>query len=193
MIENVIKFSPRQSDLRTTSEMWIGDSYAQRKKKVLSYIKENLNCVPSPKMWFIREGVFTIKSGTTMEQLRGLAERIKEECVIDCFQISISRHKRQACMLFDWYDYKNKKCFYMFSTYQLRISVMIIRYLDLPTPKDLTPQWSKFFLKWEYRKDKKAFTNLLERLKYVRLNKRQYQLLKDSLTYVNNVCKGVTK
>lgn len=193
MIDNVIKFSPRKTDLANSTEIWVGESYASRRDKIVSFIEENTEFPPSPNMRFIREGIFRIKKSTTMEQLRGLAERIKEECVIDCFQISINRRHNQARMLFDWYDYEKKKCFYLFSTYQMNLSVLIIRYLDLPLPPDLTPQWLRYFLLREYNDNKNSFKELLERLKYARLSKKQYLLLNDTIGYVEKVCKGLAK
>ena len=166
---------------------------AGRIEQLRSYIEEHTEFPPSPNMRFIREGVFRIKKTTTMKQLRSLAERIKEECVIDCFQITINRRQNQARMLFDWYDYKEKKCFYLFSTYQINLSVLIIRFLDLPLPKHLSPQWLRYFLLREYNDNKNAFKELLERLKYARLNKKQFLLLNDTIAYVEKVCQGLAK
>ena len=193
MIDNVIKFSPRKSDLATTQETWVGESYASRREKIVSYIEEHTEFPPPPNMRFIREGVFRIKKTTTMKQLRSLAERIKEECVIDCFQITINRRQNQARMLFDWYDYKETKCFYLFSTYQMNLTVLIIRFLDLPLPQHLSPQWLRYFLLREYNDNKNAFKELLERLKYARLSKKQFLLLNDTIAYVEKVCQGLAK
>ncbi|MBR0524099.1 MAG: hypothetical protein IJK09_03990 [Prevotella sp.] len=193
MIDNVIKFSPRKTDLANSSEIWVGESYASRRDKIVSFIEENTEFPPSPNMKYIREGIFRIKKTTTMEQLRRLAERIKEECVIDCFQISINRHLNQARMLFDWYDYKENKCFYLFTTYQMNLSVLIIRFLDLPLPSNITPQWLRYFILREYNDNKNSFKELLERLKYARLSKKQFLLLNDIIAYAEKVCQGIVK
>ena len=193
MTEDIIKFSKGKKDLKSATEMWIGESFASRRDKILSFIEHKTGFPPSPNMQFIREGIFRIKSTTTLEQLRALAVKIKEECTIDCFQISINRRQNQARMLFDWYDYKEGKCFYLFSTYQMNLSVLIVRFLDLPLPRQIAPTWFRYFLLREYKDDKNSFRQLLDLLKHSKLTKKQFRLLKDSITYIENLCQGLVK
>lgn len=193
MNENVIKFVRGKKDLKSSSEMWVGESFSSRRGKILSYIEETTGFPPSPNMQFIREGIFRIKSSTTLDQLRALAKKIKEECTIDCFQISINRRQNQARMLFDWYDYKERKCFYLFSTYQLSLSVLIVRFLDLPLPRQIAPKWFRYFLLREYKDNKYSFHQLLDRLKHAGLTKKQFRLLNDSIIYIEHLCEGLVK
>lgn len=193
MINDVFTISPRRRDLHPTKEFWVAESYADREKKIIDFINGQKGATPHANMKYIREVSFGIKKTTTMDQLRDLATHIHEECVIDCFQISISRQNNVAHMLFDWYDYKNKQCFYLYEAYQMAMSAMIIRKLKLPFPKNLDSKWLRYLLSREYSENNHIYREFIEELKHKHLSKRFFTLGQQMSTYIENVCKGIAK
>ena len=91
MYDDIIKFSSRYSDLDKTDESWVGASYDDRLEDIMDNIVKTTGFSPSKNMQPIREGVFDIQESTTVDNLRSLAERIRDVYLIDCFQISIDR------------------------------------------------------------------------------------------------------
>lgn len=193
MIKDVFTVTARQRDLHPAKELWVGESYVDRQAKIIASIVEENGAEPHANMKFIREVTFTIKKSTTMDQLKELAVAIREKCVIDCFQISINRQQNVAHMLFDWYDYKNHQCFYLYEAYQMAMSAMIVRKLRLNFPKRLEDKWLRYFLTVEYNEDVEVYQQLLEELKHKHLSKRQYALVQQMTKYVENVCKGTSR
>ena len=189
MIQQVFKIIPRQRDLHPTKEMWVGESYESREAKIIAAN----GTVPHANMKFVREVTFEIKKSTTINDLRALAVCIKEECVIECFQISINRQKNVAHMLFDWYDYDNRQCFYLYESYQMAMSAMIIRKLHLSFPKDLSSKWLRYFLTRKYKDNNKIYKQLLEELKHKNLTKEAFRLLRQMTEYIEDVCKTAAR
>ena len=186
MIQQVFKIIARQRDLHPTKEFWVGDTYAARQEKIIAAN----GSVPHANMKFIREVVFEIKKTTTLDELKSLARSIKEECVIECFQISINRQKSVAHMLFDWYDYKAKQCFYLYESYQMAMSAMIVRKLRLPFPQKLSSKWLRYFLTREYKENPVIYQQLLEELKHKQLTKKNFRLIRQMTEYVEDVCES---
>ena len=184
MIQQVFEIKPRQRDLHPTKEFWVSDTYDVRQEKIIAAN----GSVPHANMKFIREVIFEIKKSTTLDELKSLARSIKEECVIECFQISINRQKNVAHMLFDWYDYKAKQCFYLYESYQMAMSAMIVRKLRLPFPQKLNSKWLRYFLTLEYKENNSIYQELLEELKHKKLTKKTFRLLRQMTEYVEDVC-----
>ena len=193
MIDEVIKISPRSNDLPKTKEFWQSDTYDERENAIRSFIVNVKKAPPSPNMQYIREGIFPIIASTTMEELQELAVRIKELCTIDCFQISINRKTKTCRMLFDWYDYEKQKCYYLYEAPRLNLSVLILRHLRLPLPKNLDSKWLRYFLAREYDENPNCYKELLDRLKHAGLSKEKYALAKKTIDYVWKVCSGTTR
>lgn len=189
MIQQIFTITPRTKDLHPSKEFWSSETYEDRKAKIIACN----GSVPHVNMKFIREITFTVKKTTTMNELRDLARLIKEECVIECFQISINRTKNVVHMLFDWYDYQHQQCFYLYDSYQMAISAMIVRKLHLPFPEQLNSKWLRYFLTREYKDNPLIFKKLLEELKHIRLAKKTYRLLSQTLEYVEDICKTSTR
>ena len=185
MIQQVFKIIPRQRDVHPTKEMWVGESYESREAKIIAAN----GTVPHANMKFVREVTFEIKKSITINDLRALAVSIKEECVIDCFQISINRQKNVAHMLFDWYDYEQHQCFYLYESYQMAMSTMILSKLHLPFPQNLNSKWLRYFLTRKYKDNNKIYKQLLEELKHKNLTKEAFRLLRQMTEYTEEMCK----
>lgn len=195
MIEDVIRWKPKRStsgDLEKTPEFWQSDTFAERDRKIVDFVVEKTGARPSYNMFYIREGVFSIKENTKMEDLLELASLIRDNLVIDPFQISIDRRTMTAHMLFDWYDYKNETCFYLTKTHQLKLSVMIIRALEIEDI-ELKDMFLRHFLVEEYNETPEIFDKAVEWLRHSRPSKRVYGLILRSLLYTQKKCEGLVK
>ena len=183
MITEIFEIKPRGRDLYPNKEMWVGETYAEREAKIVAYIMEKTFSTPHVNMKYIREIIFKIKEDTTIDDLKKLAGLIKEKCVIDCFQITINRRGNIAHLLFDWYDYKKAECFYLYDSYQLTLSVLILRELQLPIPNNLTGKWIKYFIQYDQSKNPTIFNDLMDEIKHLKLKKKKYIFIKNVLEY----------
>ena len=190
MYDDVIKFSNRNSDLEKTEESWVGSSYDDRLEDIMDNIVKTTGFAPSKNMQPIREGVFLIKESTTVDDLKSLAVRINEVYLIDCFQISIDRDNNTAHMLFDFNIRDKGKSVVLNRSEQIVLSVMILRYLDLPRP-DCAEEWMGYFLKGRYTDNEDVFENWLNNLKHKKLNKNDFNLAKEMSIFVKQMCKGM--
>lgn len=190
MYDDVIKFSNRNSDLDKTSESWQGESYEHRLDAIMDNIVKTTGFAPSKNMQPIREGVFQINDSTTVDDLRDLSNRIKEVYLMDCFQISIDRETNTAHMLFDFNIRDTAKSVVLNRSEQIVLSVMILRYLDLPRP-ECAEEWLGYFLKGRFTDDEDVFDNWLDNLKHKKLNKNDFNIAKEMSIFVKQICKGM--
>ena len=96
-------------------------------------------------------------------------------------------------MLFDWYDYDNRQCFYLYESYQMAMSAMIISKLHLSFPKDLSSKWLRYFLTRKYKDNNKIYKQLLEELKHKNLTKEAFRLLRQMTEYIEDICKTAAR
>ena len=192
MYDSVIKFSCRNTDLVRTDEFWLGDTFDGRWSAIMDNIVKVTGLSASKNMQPIREGIFSIKESTTVDDLRGMAELIRRWYKIDCFQIAIDREASTAHFLFDFNDRESAKSVVINRSQQIALSVMILRYLHLPRP-DGSEQWLGYFLKDRFNDNPKAFSTLLDKLKHARIGKQSFALARDVLNYVQQMCMGVLK
>lgn len=190
MYDNVIKFTNRNSDLDKTEELWIGASYDDRLENIMDNIIQTTGFAPSKNMQPIREGVIHIKESTTVDDLKGLAERINEVYLIDCFQIAIDRDTETAHMLFDFNIRDKGKSVVLNRSEQIVLSVMILRYLNIPRP-DCAEEWMGYFLKGRYTDNENIFDNWLNNLKHKKLNKNDFNIAKEMSIFVKQMCQGM--
>ncbi len=192
MIEDVIKFYDRKEDLEAFSEHWEAASYEQRSKDIVATIVEQKGFPPSPNMKYIREGVFSIKAETTMEDLIILGTQIKQKCVIDCFQISIDREKMECHMLFDWYDRKDEKSFHLYGAYQMKLSVLILRVIDFPAQFN-SDDWIQHYLRQEYADSPAIIEKSIDFLNHASPRKRLYLFILMCIRHAEKICNGQVK
>lgn len=192
MFNDVIKFSYRDCDLPPAPERWEGESYEQRRNTIHTFIEKQTGFPPSPNMKAVREGVFKVEDTTTIEELVALGRKLKEWYKIDCFQCTIDRTDNTAHMLFDWNDRDALKSIVINRSEQIALSVMILRYLNLPSPKG-TDLWYRYFLTGEHGDDPDVFNSVLEQVKHKNLGKRGYRIIYYALRYVQQMCEGLVK
>lgn len=113
------KLSYVREELTPLNEYWQAESQSDRHAKIVAKYTASTGQKWQAKSKPIREGVIVIKEDTTMEDLKELARRYKEELKIDCFQIAIHKDEGHikakdwkpnlhAHMVFDWTDEKGK-------------------------------------------------------------------------------------
>lgn len=192
MYDDVIKFKSALGDLERTDESWQEESYVHRWDAIIDSIVKSTGFSPSKNMQPIREGVFQVADNTTIDELKGLSQCIKDWYKIDCFQISIDRTTNTAHLLFDFNDREKAKSVVLNRSQQIALSVMILRYLHLPRPK-CSEEWVGYFLKDRFNDNPEAFQVLHDKLKHAKLGKESYALARDVLTYVEQMCKGLVK
>lgn len=192
MYDDVIKFSVRRQDLDRTDEFWQGDTFDVRWKSIMDNIVSTTGFSPSKNMEPIREGVFQVSASTTVDDLRGLSVHIAKMYGIDCFQIAIDRSTGTAHLLFDFNIRGHAKSVVINRSQQIALSVLILRYLDLPRPAG-AELWLGYFLKDKFNDDPEAFSSLLRKMKHARLGKKSYALARDMILYVQQMCKGQVK
>ena len=140
---------------------------------------------PSPNMKYIREGVFDIKSSTTMEELRFLATQIKGLCVIDCFQISIDRENNKCHMLFDWYDRNHTKSYHLYKAKQISLSVLILRVLDISMSL-LSDVWVVHYMTQIYMENPDIAEKCQDAVNHSKYRKLTHQFLSLALLHARN-------
>lgn len=190
MYDDVIKFSNRGSDLDRTEEFWQGEGYQQRLDDIMDNIVKITGFAPSKNMQPIREGVFHIQDSTTLDDLKELSRRIKEIYLIECFQIAIDRDNNTAHLLFDFNVRETAKSVVLNRSEQIVLSVMILRFLDLPRP-ECAEEWLGYFLKGRYADDEDVFDNWLNNIKHKKLNKNDFNIAKEMSAFVKQICRGM--
>lgn len=143
-------------------------------------------------MKLIRSISFFIKRSITLWQLQSLANRIEIMFGPSCFQISIDRANNTAHLLCGWIDKETGDCIVLNRTEQKRLSVLILDFLDLPRPR-CADMWLRYFLLNKYDNDTSIFSKQIEYLERSEFESLSYPVLRDSLKYVEMVCKGLVK
>ena len=190
MYDEIIKFSNRSSDLSYAEDHWHKEGYDQRLEEIMDNIVNTTGFAPSKNMQPIREGVFRIKESTNIGDLKALAVRIKEVFMIDCFQIAIDREENMAHMLFDFNIRDKAQSVVLNRSEQIILSVMILRYLDLPLP-DRAEGLYGYILKSRYTDNEDVFENWLNNLKHKKLNRNDFSLAKEMSIFVQQMCQGM--
>lgn len=114
-----VQLDYNEPSLEVNNESVVYDSIADRLKQVQAHCKKVSGRKLQKNAQVIREAVVNLKPGTTMDDLKELAQELKQEYGINCFQIHIHRdegHKdpttgefkinHHAHMVFDWQDRK---------------------------------------------------------------------------------------
>lgn len=192
MFNDVIKFKRRECDLDPLPEIWMGDTFEHRKKKLFEYIKSKTGSYPSKNMKAFREGTFAVQDSTTVKELERLAKELKKLYKIDCFQASIDRETNTAHMLFDWNERESLQSVYFNHSDYKFMSVTILRFLNLPRPAG-TQRWNHYFLVLEYSEHPEIYDELLDVLKHKHLGKKYTWLSTVIHDYIVDMCQGREK
>ncbi len=210
---NLLKFNNAPTDLSVFSQHWISETIAAREERILGDIRSwHINArklkseeavkklekvspyalLPSKNIRFIREITFAVDEDVTVEDLKEIIPKIRKKFVIDCFQVAIDQEHQVAHMVFDWFDRFHGHCVYLYPHKRVRLSVFLVRELDLPRP-DGYEMWLRHFLLDDYKEDPTFFQRLTEHVKHLRLGRRGYDLVRDALQYAELVCRNLIK
>lgn len=210
---SLLTFNNTPKDLSAFGEYWISESIAEREEKILAeirawHIREHhldteeavrrleehmpYALLPSKNIRLIREVSFPIGDAVTIDDLKEIIPKLREKFVIDCFQAAIDRRQHVARMVFDWYDRSQGSCVYLYPNKRVRLSVFLVRELDLPRP-DGYEMWLRHFLQEDYKENPGIFQKMAEHVKHVRLGRRGYNIVRDALQYAELVCKNLIK
>lgn len=148
--------------------------------------------LPSKNIRLIREIAFPVTSEVTVEDLKDIVPKIRAKFTIDCFQVAIDHESHTAHMVFDWYDRRHGECVYLYPNKRIRLSVFLVRELDLPRP-DGYEFWLRHFLLEDFKEDAQIFKSVSEELKHIRLSRKTYNVLRNSVQYAELVCKKLVK
>lgn len=191
MIENVFVITYRNEGLKKAKEYWQSADFDVRLKEINNRVLEHRGFYPIASMKTTREFSFLVKATTRIEDLRNLAMKLKKKYKIDCFQISIDRNDSMAHMLFDFISDEGKSHVLNWLD-QIKISVMILRELNLPRPQGVK-KWMRYFLIDSFENDSQTFAKQLEALERGELHKVNMPLMRDLLYYAEAMCKGQLK
>ena len=192
MINYVLSIETGVTDLVRTPEYYQTATFEQKKEELLALIYQKKKLKPFASMKLIRSISFFIKRSISLWQLQGLANKIEAMFGPSCFQISIDRENNTVHMLCGWIDKKTGECIVLNRTEQKRLSVLILDYLDLPRPR-CADMWLRYFLLNKYDNDNSVFSRQIEFLERSEYESLSYPVLRDSLKYVEMVCKGLLK
>lgn len=192
MVDYVLKIKTGVTDLPLTSESYQTCTFLQKKEELLSLIFQKKKIKPFASMKLIRSISFLIKQSTSLWKLQCLADRMESLFGISCFQISIDRETNTAHLLCSWIDKDTGECFVLNRTDQKRLSVLILDYLDLPRPR-CADMWLRYFLLNKFDIDPSVFARQIEHLERSEYGSLSYPVLRDSLKYVEMVCRGLLK
>lgn len=139
-----VKLDYNEPSLEVNNESFVQDTIADRLKKVQAHCKMVSGRKLQKNAQVIREAVVNLKPGTTMDDLKGLAQELKKEYGISCFQIHIHRdegHKdpetgqfkinHHAHMLFDWQDRKKGTVLKLNRVQMSQIQTMVANVLGM--------------------------------------------------------------
>ena len=192
MINYVLTIETGITDLVHAREFYQVTSFEQKKEELLALIFQKKKIKPFASMKLIRSISFFIKRSITLWQLQSLANRIEIMFGLSCFQISIDRANNTAHLLCGWIDKETGDCIVLNRTEQKRLSVLILDFLDLPRPR-CANMWLRYFLLNKYDNDASIFSKQIEYLERSEFENLSYPVLRDSLKYVEMVCKGLVK
>lgn len=192
MINYVLTIETGITDLVHAREFYQVTSFEQKKEELLALIFQKKKIKPFASMKLIRSISFFIKRSITLWQLQSLANRIEIMFGPSCFQISIDRANNTAHLLCGWIDKETGDCIVLNRTVQKRLSVLILDFLDLPRPR-CADMWLRYFLLNKYDNDASIFSKQIEYLERSEFENLSYPVLRDSLKYVEMVCKGLVK
>lgn len=210
---SLLIFNNSPTDLAVFNERWIGETIVEREERILAEIRawhireHRLNTeeavkrleermpsafLPSKNIRFIRELSFPVGDAVTVEDLKEITPKLRKKFVIDCFQVAIDRTHQTAHMVCDWYDRSSRSCVYLYPNKRIRLSVFLVRELDLPRP-DGYEMWLRHFLLQDYKENPGIFHRMTEQIKHARLGRRGYNIVRDALQYAELVCKNLIK
>lgn len=192
MIDYVLTIKTGAADLPHTPEFHQTCTFHQKKEELLTLIYQKKRFKPFASMKLIRCISFLIKHSITLWKLQCLADKMENLFGISCFQISIERETNTAHLLCSWIDKETGECFVLNRTDQKRLSVLILDYLDLPRPR-CADMWLRYFLLNKYEIDPSVFVKQIEYLERSEYGNLSLPVLRDSLKYVEMVCKGLLK
>lgn len=187
MYDSVLKFTCRTTNLDRTEEFWQCDTSDDRYDTIMKDIVKVTGLSASKNMKPIREGVFLVNDDTTIDDLRKLAELIRKQYKIDCFQIAIERPSNTVHMLFDFNDRETAKSIVLNRSQHIALSAMILRCLHLPRP-ECSEQWLFKFLKERINVNPATITILLDKLDRSKLGEEDVGFIRDALNYVKLKC-----
>lgn len=192
MIDSILNIETGMSDLVRTPEFYQTASYEQKKAELFQLIHQKKNFKPFASMKIVRDVSFFIKRSISLVQLQCLASKIERMFGPSCFQISIDRQTNTVHMLCSWIDKETADCIVLNRTGQKKLSVLVLDYLDLPRPR-CADMWLRYFLLMKYENNPSVFGEQIEFLERSEYENLSLPVVRDSLKYVEMVCKGLLK
>jgi len=139
-----VKLDYNEPSLEVNNESIVVESIADRLKKVQSHCKKVSGRKLQKNAQVIREAVVNLKPGTSMDDLKRLANELKTEFGINCFQIHIHRDEGHrdpmtgefkindhAHMLFDWQDKEKGTVLKLNKAELSQIQTLVANVLDM--------------------------------------------------------------
>ena len=105
--------------------------------------------------------------------------------------ISIDREDNRVYLQFVWLNEEYDSIILTPFDWK-KITVLIIRYLNLPRPASTKPL-VKYYLKDAYEYDQEIFNKQLEVLFQAKVKGLNYGLIQDALQYAEGMCRGELK
>ena len=192
MIDHVLTIETGNADLVRTPEYYQSATFEQKREELVELIFQKKKFKPFASMKLVRDVSFFIKRSISLWQLQCLAGKIESIFGPSCFQMSIDRESNTVHMLCGWIDKETGDCIVLNRTEQKRLSVLVLDYLDLPRPR-CADMWLRYFLLNKFDNDSSVFSRQIECLERAEYENLSYHVLKDSLKYVEMVCKGLLK
>lgn len=103
-----------------------------------------------------------------------------------------NREAIRNLMLCSWIDKETGECIVLNRTEQKRLSVLVLDFLDLPRPRG-ADMWLRYFLLNKYNNDPSVYSKQIESLERGQYDSLSYPVLRDSLKYVEMLCRGLLK
>ena len=210
---SLLSFHDAAGDLTKFADRWIMETIESRESVIVKEIrskrikemmleseeeiadlekKSPYALLPSKNIRLIREITFPVTSEVTVEDLKDIVPKIRAKFTIDCFQVAIDHESNTAHMVFDWYDRRHGECVYLYPNKRIRLSVFLVRELDLPRPEGYE-FWLRHFLLEDFKEDDQIYKSDSEELKHIRLSRKTYTVLRNSVQYAELVCKKLVK
>lgn len=180
-----------EKNLEKLDEYWESSSYEDKFFSISREFYKKKKYTPLGNMKLFRVLSFYIKASITMENIRLLCNVIRAKYQIECFQISIDREDNRVYLQFVWLNEEYDSIILTPFDWK-KITVLIIRYLNLPRPASTKPL-VKYYLKDAYEHDQEIFNKQLEVLFQAKVKGLNYGLIQDALQYAEGMCRGELK
>lgn len=187
-MNDVLIIEKGTGDLPESPEKWTSESYESLKERIDRETLAATGYVPLKHAKFIRVITFKVKLSTTVDAIRCMMEMVHNRFGIACYQVAIYRQDSTARLLCSWWDENTKKGIALSYSEETKLTVTILRQLNLPRPRS-TDEWVRYFLREAYKENPAIFKEALDYVTACSPSSKVFEIIHDALQLALDICK----